>query len=99
MLIELQNLGRHICHKALCQVPPAPELLLELYARYKGLIESRRLPKSITFEDYYAVWRSVRRGESYVGLDDGKTTSAPSTDAQLIDKPPVKLKGLCRSMI
>lgn len=99
MLVELSNVRKHFCRNSLCPVPPSPNLLLELYARYKGLIDSRRLSKNITFEDFYAVWRSSRRGENFIGLDDGNTISAPSTDAQLIDKPPVKLKGDVRTIV
>jgi immune inhibitor A len=99
MLVEIQNIGKHICNKSMCQVPPSPGLMLDLYNDYKGLIENRRLPESITFEVYYAIWQSGRRGENYVGLDDGSITSAPSTDAQLIDKPPFKLKGDVKTIV
>ena len=99
MLVEIQNIGNHICKKLLCRVPPSPKLMLDLYNEYKSLIENKRLSVGITFEDYYAVWQSVRRGENYVGLDDGQTSSAPSSGAQLIDKPPFKLKGDVKTIV
>ncbi len=99
MLVEVQNIGKYVCNKSMCQVPPSPKLMYDLYNAYKSLIENKRLPESITFESYYAIWQSIRRGENYVGLDDGSITSAPSSDAQFINKPPFKLKGDVKTIV
>jgi immune inhibitor A len=81
-------------------VPPSPELLLELYARYKGLVQNKQLPKEISFEQFYSIWRSSRRSENYIGLDDGKTEHRPSQDGpQLIDRPPRSLQGIVQTLV
>jgi immune inhibitor A len=85
--------GRHHNCERPCPVPLSPQALAELYARYQELIRSRRLPPNMTFEQYYSVWRSGRRGENFVGLDDGSMTEGPSTDKQLIARPEKQLKG------
>lgn len=82
-----------------CPVPLSPQAMAELYARYQELLQSRRLPKDMTFEQYYFVWRSGRRGENFVGLDDGSMTHGPSTDKQLITRPGKKLKGVVRTLV
>lgn len=100
MLIQVPNVGKRFCNKTRCQVPPSPNLLLELYAAYKGLQDSNRLPKDITFEQYYYIWSSGRRGEDVVGLDDGKTKESARVDEpQLIDRPPQKLKGVIKTIV
>jgi immune inhibitor A len=100
MLIHVPNIGAPQCRKSLCRVPPSPGLLLELYARYKGLIADSRLPADISFEEYYYVWTSSRRSENYIGLDDGKTELRRSTDGpQLIDRPPRELKGVIQTLV
>ena len=70
------------CRRAFCRVPPSPGLLLQLYVRYQSLVETRRLPQGLTFEQFFAVWSSSRRCENFVGLDDGSTSHGPSTDDQ-----------------
>lgn len=87
------------CDKTCCPVPPAPELLAQLYARFLSLQRARRLPASITFEQYFRVWRSSRRGENFVGLDDGSLEHAPSTERQLIDRPTTQLKGVIQTLV
>ncbi|MFE7564220.1 M6 family metalloprotease domain-containing protein [Kitasatospora sp. NPDC057500] len=82
-----------------CPVPLSPEAFQGLYDEYRNLIETRRLPKHITFGQYYYVWRSRVRGENVVGLDDGSPRPGPSTDAQLITRPSKKLKGVVRTMV
>ena len=94
MLLTVPKFQGLTCRRARCQVPPSPGLLLQLYSRYKSLVDSRRLPKDVTFEHFFAVWSSSRRGENLVGLDDASTRHGSSTDAQLIDRPPVQLKGV-----
>ncbi|BCW72441.1 M6 family metalloprotease domain-containing protein [Arthrobacter sp. NicSoilB8] len=88
----------HGCDYA-CPVPLSPQAMAELYARYQELLQSRRLPRSMTFEQYYWVWRSGRRGENFVGLDDGSLTEGPSGDKQLIARPDKQLKGTIRTLV
>lgn len=84
----------------MCLVPPSPTLLLSLYARWKGLLAEKRLPPTITFEQFFDVWSSSRRGENVAGLDDGKTTHGPSPDEpQLIERPRAPLRGVVRTLV
>ncbi len=100
MLVSVPRLQKVACRKSFCPVPPSPELLLQLYAEWKSLIDTKRLPENITFEQYYYVWRSSRRSENFVGLDDGKTRHASSTaEPQLIDRPSTPLKGVIRTLV
>jgi immune inhibitor A len=87
------------CHKPRCQVPPSPGLLTQLYARFLALKADNRLPASMTFDDYYRVWRSSRRGAKFVGLDDGETRFARPESRALIDRPPRTLKGEVRTLV
>ncbi|MBI1980508.1 MAG: M6 family metalloprotease domain-containing protein [Methylocystis sp.] len=57
------------------------------------------MPADLSFDEYYQVWRSGRRGENVVGLDDGAVHSAPSTAPQLIDRPKKNLKGVIRTLV
>jgi immune inhibitor A len=95
----LVPLSRHGCRSSLCPVPISPDALAQLYARFLELKASRRLPEEMTFEEYFSVWRSGRRGENFVGLDDGATRHGPSTDAQLITRPSTRLKGAVRTLV
>jgi len=88
-----------MCADVACPVPLSPQALTQLYARYLELRQSRRLPPSMTFEDYYWVWRSGRRGENFVGLDDGAVSHGPSGDKQLISRPTRKLSGVVRTLV
>lgn len=88
----------HDCAAA-CPVPLSPQALAQLYARYLELLKTRRLPKGTSFEAYYAIWRAGRRGENLVGLDDGAVEQRPSTDKQLIDRPPAQLRGTVRTLV
>jgi immune inhibitor A len=65
MLIELNRVNRHRCGDSPCHVPPSPELLNQLKTRYNELISDKRLPKSVSFEDFYFVWRASRRSENF----------------------------------
>src|SRR5262249_27446089 len=82
-----------------CHVPLSPQALAHLYARYLALIKARRLPKDTTFGEFYRVWRSGRRGENEVGLDDGAIRSGPSTDKQPITRPDQQLHGVVRTIV
>ncbi|HET6954657.1 MAG TPA: M6 family metalloprotease domain-containing protein [Acidimicrobiales bacterium] len=73
--------------------------MAQLYARFLELRQSRRLPEKMTFEEYYLVWRSGRRGENFIGLDDGAVAHGPSTDKQLITRPPTELHGVIRTLV
>jgi immune inhibitor A len=99
MFIHPRKMGPLACHNARCQVPPSPELLLELYVRYKGLVEQGRLPMTLSFKDYLHVWAAGRRGEDVGGLDDGKTQHGTRDEPQLIDRPPRELKGTIRTLV
>ena len=99
MIHNVTNIGKKFCSKSFCQVPPSPNLLVELYARWKGLIENGRLPKNITFDEFFYVWSSGRRGENLPGLDDGCTHLANREEPQLIDRPPLILKGVIQTLV
>ena len=53
MLTTLPVLKNVSCRRSFCPVPPSPELLLELYARWKGLIHEKRLPDDLTFDQFF----------------------------------------------
>jgi immune inhibitor A len=92
---------RHRC-TGLCQVPLSPDAMSQLYARFVELRKAGRLPTSMTFEQYYAVWRSGRRGENQQGLDDGSTGlagAATKAGLQRIDRPAVQLKGVVKTLV
>lgn len=95
----LTPVRHHACSEGACPVPLSPQALAQLYARFLELKQSRRLPESMTFEEYYRVWRSGRRGENFVGLDDGALTHGSSGDKQLITKPSKQLKGVIRTLV
>jgi immune inhibitor A len=99
MYYSIKPMQHHTCNEAFCPVPPSPGAIAQLYARFLELKQARRLPKNMTFDQYYAVWRSGRRGENFVGLDDGALHHAPSTDRQLIDRPVKSLKGVIQTVV
>jgi len=89
----------HACSPGPCLVPLSPNALAQLYTRYLELRASRRLSEDMTFDEYYAVWRSSRRGEKFVGLDDGAVSQGPSGDRELITRPDVPLRGAVPTMV
>lgn len=95
----VKPIRHHICRNAFCQVPLSPDALAQLYARYLELRQARRLPKDLTFDQFYAVWRSGRRSENFVGLDDGAIQHRPSPEKKLIDHPPKALKGVIQTLV
>src|SRR3954468_6379131 len=91
----------HSCTTRPCPVPPSPEAIAQVYARFLDLKQAGRLPQSMTFEDYFWVWRSSRRGETFLGLDDGAInhgSMAEKLEAQLIDRPTKTLKGVIKTV-
>ncbi|MCX4757351.1 M6 family metalloprotease domain-containing protein [Kitasatospora purpeofusca] len=82
-----------------CPVPLSPDALDELHDEYQDLVASRRLPNGISFGQYYRVLRTQWRGENVVGLDDGALRPGPRSDAQLIDHPSEKLKGVVPTLV
>ncbi len=89
----------HQCTTGPCRVPLSPEALANLYAHYLALQDAHRLPKALTFEQYYRVWVSELRGENFVGLDDGALRHHPSTEKQLITRPTTRLTGVVRTVV
>ena len=97
---EIMPMGLGPYHDAgPCSVPLSPQALAQLYARFLELRQTGRLRAGITFEEFYWVWRSGRRGENQVGLDDGELSPGPSTDSQLITRPPRPLHGTVRTLV
>lgn len=87
------------CADEFCEVPMSPRALAELHAHYLELRRTKRLPATISFEQYYWVWRAEHRGENFVGLDDGAVSIGPSADKQLITRPNTKLRGIVRTIV
>lgn len=95
MLHTVRPFPASSCEKQLCSVPPAPEALAQLHARFLALQAEGRLPPEMTFATYYQVWRSSRRGTREAGLDDGRTMKPEANLKGLmkIDRPPTQLLG------
>jgi immune inhibitor A len=87
------------CSSSGCPVPPAPGLMAQLYARYLELKQDRRLPKDMTFDQFFGFWRASRRSENFVGLDDGAIEQQSSDAPQLIDRPTRQLRGVVRTLV
>jgi immune inhibitor A len=99
MYYLIKPIRNNMCCRSLCHVPPSSDALAKLYARFLELRQARRIPKSMTFERYYTVWRSGRRGENLVGLDDGALRQGSSTEPQFIDRPPRQLRGEIQTLV
>ncbi|MFE1596981.1 M6 family metalloprotease domain-containing protein [Nocardia sp. NPDC058705] len=99
MKLTLSPTSRHSCADALCPVPLSPQAFSKLYLRYLELTSTHRLPASTTFEQYYEYWRSGRRGENIVGLDDGSTRLVPGKAKELIVRPDVALRGVVQTIV
>jgi immune inhibitor A len=87
------------CVRPFCPVPPSPEVIAQLYARFLSLKAEKRLPDSMSFAEYYRILRSNRRGSRFVGLDDGALVHDRPRARELIDRPPKKLKGEVRTLV
>ncbi|MGV0744647.1 M6 family metalloprotease domain-containing protein [Mycolicibacterium sp. XJ870] len=60
------------------------------------------MPKALTFEQYFSVWRSSRRSANLLGLDDGAIRLGPAAEkehTQLIDRPARALRGAVRTIV
>jgi immune inhibitor A len=74
--------------------------MAQLKARYNELLQSRRLPEGTSFEEFYGYWRSGRRGEKLVGLDDGALEQRPRQDnVQFISRPSRALRGVIQTLV
>lgn len=95
MLYAVKPFPASTCDKQRCAVPPAPEALAQLHARFLALQAEGRLPPDMSFATYYQVWRSSRRGARQAGLDDGRSMKPESNLEGLmkIDRPPTQLLG------
>lgn len=80
-------------------MPPSPGLMLELYARWKGLIRAGRLGKDLSFENYFSVWSSGRRSHDFAGLDDGNIIGDENFSRQLIYRPKRELVGIVPTLV
>lgn len=99
MILIRKSVRSHTCAHTKCWVPPSPELLAKLLERYKELLEQERVPKELTFKQFFDVWASRRRGEDVIGLDDGSMKAGPASAIQLIDRPKKKLRGTVRTLV
>lgn len=99
MLIARKPIASHCCTRDKCRVPPSPELMAKLLERYKELLEQGRVPRDLTFKQFFDVWASRRRGEDFIGLDDGSIKSGPADAVQKIDRPKQQLKGTIRTLV
>lgn len=99
MLIRTLGIQPCNCQAFRCLVPPSPQLRARLFAEYRHLIAQRRLPQNLRFQDYYQVWRSQRRGENKVGLDDGALEASNIRTVQTIDRPNRQLRGVIRTLV
>ncbi len=100
MNISIASANHHHCIRP-CQVPLSPDAMTQLYARYVELINSGRLPKDMGFEQYYAVWRSGRRGGDLQGLDDGANPIGienPHSQYK-ITRPTDQLRGVVQTLV
>ncbi len=97
------KLERHICNPVEpCFVPPHPTLMQRLLGRYQELIRQNRLPKKITFHEYFAYWLSRRRGRNVPGIDDGLIAEVHQKtfeELQKIDRPSQQLAGEVRTIV
>jgi immune inhibitor A len=98
MIVSRRPIAAACCRRARCQVPPSPALMAKLLERYHELIEQKRVPKTLTFKQFFTVWASRRRGVDEPGLDDGLVHPG-ATLATRISKPPKKLVGTVRTLV
>lgn len=99
MLVKTCGIKPSICSSKMCMVPPSRGLIAQLKSRYNELINSGLLPRNTTFNQFYIFWRSSRRSENFIGLDDGALIQKTSSDPQLISRPTKKLKGVIKTLV
>jgi immune inhibitor A len=99
MYLRLRPLRGHDCNAGSCRVPPSPKLMNDLLQRFTDLKAEKRLPPDTTFKQWFDVWVSSRRGESFWGLDDGRTEHATRGAAAKISRPRRKLAGVVRTVV
>lgn len=80
-------------------VPPSPQLLADLYARYLELKGNKQLADSVTFTQFFNIWSTGRRGEQHAGLDDGRRLDSATGELSRIDRPAKKLKGAIKTIV
>ena len=93
MLFHVPASRLQACDCRLCPVPPSPKLMAQLLARFNELKADGRLRAQMSFDEFYRVWRSSRRSENFVGLDDGALDYAPAGAMQRIFRPRDGLRG------
>ena len=101
MRVSVPKIGNGICRRTRCQVPPSPSLLIQLHSKWKSLVDGGRLPKGLTFQQFFSVWSAGRRGDNLVGLDDGITRKGPKEGPQLIirPQPQQELDGIVQTVV
>ena len=99
MLFHVPASRLHACDCHVCPVPPSPKLMAQLLARFNELKADGRLRAQMSFDEFYRVWRSSRRSENFVGLDDGALDFAPAGAMQRIFRPARHLKGVVRTLV
>lgn len=99
MRVVLAPLANRVCTNDRCPVPPAPGLIARLRLRFEELLASGRLPKGMKFEQFFAQWRSSRRGANRPGLDDGLPQHTPPSGSAFISKPAKRLRGEVRTLV
>lgn len=81
-------------------VPPSPALMTQLYVRFGELKEKGQLSSQTTFDNFFEVWATGRRGPQESGLDDGMLSAAlDGGSPELIDRPLMPLKGVVRTLV
>ncbi|MEJ1095425.1 MULTISPECIES: M6 family metalloprotease domain-containing protein [unclassified Pseudoxanthomonas] len=63
------------------------------------LLKQERIPRSLTFKQFFDVWLCDRRGEDLIGLDDGSVVTGPAKAVQLIKPPDQVLSGIVRTLV
>jgi immune inhibitor A len=99
MLYQVSPIYPGCCKKIRCQVPPSPALMAQLKAKYTELIQKKLLPETMSFSDYYQVWRAERRSENFTGLDDGATSLDADGNFEQITRPNKILKGVVQTLV
>jgi len=73
--------------------------MLNLLQRYRELLDEGRLAAGTTFKQFFDAWVSARRGQNFIGLDDGRIDAGPAGGAQALQRPKVHLKGVVKTLV